>query len=115
MADDDHGMENTESVAKMMETESSTLGEIEIDTSEDIATMSRDIDARYSYSDIANYLSSGIYPAGADKATKCANDVNCLKWKVGTFIMSVERSRRSPGLLYRVRVSNNVQYRRYMM
>ena len=44
--------------------------EVEVETSDDTETSSNDIDARYSYSDVANYLSSGIYPAGANKATK---------------------------------------------
>ena len=45
--------------------------EVEVETSDDTETSSDDVNARYSYSDIAKYLSSGIiYPAGANKATK---------------------------------------------
>ena len=44
--------------------------EVEVETSDDTEISSNDVDARYKYSDVANYLSSGIYPAGANKATK---------------------------------------------
>lgn len=47
-----------EASAEPMSISSSGM-EVEVETSE-----------TYSYSDIANYLSSGIYPAGANKATK---------------------------------------------
>lgn len=42
---------------------SSSVGEMEIE-------IETSIDARYSFSDIANYLSRGTYPADANKATK---------------------------------------------
>ena len=52
--------------------ESSSISgmEIEVETLDDTETSSDDFDARCSYSDIANYLSTGTYPVGADKATK---------------------------------------------
>ena len=45
---------------------------VEVEISDDTKTSSDDVDARYSYyqCNIANYLLSGIYPAGANKATK---------------------------------------------
>ena len=40
--------------------------EIKVETSDDTKTSSDDFDARYSYSDVANYLSTDTYPVGAD-------------------------------------------------
>ena len=49
------------------ETRSVSVNEVEVETSDD-----HDNDARYSLLDIANYISLGTYPGGADKVTKCS-------------------------------------------